>query len=144
MTRIDFYILSNNRQNDKELLACKITEKAYLAGHEIFIYTAETAQSQVIDSMLWTFRQGSFLPHEIQNSAETHKNNPIVISDQNPIAIKSEVMINLSEQITDFFSSYERVAEIVPNNETSKAKARERYKFYKDRGYHLNTHNLEV
>jgi len=52
------------------------------------------------------------------------------------------LLINLGLDVPGFFSRFERVAEVVDGDETQKAKGRERFRFYKDRGYPLETHKL--
>ncbi|MEJ2644677.1 MAG: DNA polymerase III subunit chi, partial [Gammaproteobacteria bacterium] len=53
-----------------------------------------------------------------------------------------DVLINLAAEVPLFFSRFERVAELIGNNEENKQQGRQRYRFYKDRGYTLDTHNL--
>ncbi|MBF0266894.1 MAG: DNA polymerase III subunit chi [Gammaproteobacteria bacterium] len=55
---------------------------------------------------------------------------------------KEELLINLDEQIPLYFSRFHRFAEIISKQETAKSQARKRYKFYKDRGYPLITHEI--
>jgi DNA polymerase III subunit chi len=50
-----------------------------------------------------------------------------------------DLLINLDEQWPPFFARFERLVEIVGTDEDNKALARQRYKFYKERGYPLNT-----
>jgi DNA polymerase-3 subunit chi len=52
------------------------------------------------------------------------------------------LLINLAADVPDFFSRYERVAEIVDGNAERRAQSRERYRFYRDRGYQLNSHQV--
>jgi DNA polymerase-3 subunit chi len=51
-------------------------------------------------------------------------------------------MINLATSVPESFSRYERVAEIVDANADRRDAGRSRYKYYRDRGYELNSHNL--
>jgi len=52
------------------------------------------------------------------------------------------VLINLAGDVPEFFSRYQRVAEVVDANATRREQSRERYRFYRDRGYKLNTHQV--
>ncbi len=52
------------------------------------------------------------------------------------------MLINLAADVPDFFSRYERVAEVVDGNSARREQSRERYRFYRDRGYKLNTHQV--
>jgi DNA polymerase-3 subunit chi len=53
------------------------------------------------------------------------------------------VLVNLSAEPPPFFSRFERLAEIVGKEETDVTAGRERFRFYRERGYELRTHNLE-
>lgn len=143
MTKIDFYILPEQSSQSGELLACRLAEKAFHQQHTIYIHTASSAQANHLDDLLWTFNQGSFLPHDIANQG-SKPNAPITIGFQDAPQIDCDVMINLSEEIPSFFSRFTRVAEVVDRTADARSQARERYRFYRDRGYTLDTHELKV
>lgn len=83
-----------------------------------------------------------------QKQKSTDFDYPVIInSEQNVIpdfnkAKKEELLINLDSDVPLFFSRFHRLAEIVANSEDVKDKARQRYKFYKERGYSLITHEI--
>ena len=52
------------------------------------------------------------------------------------------MLINLALAPPPFFSRFERLAEIVGAEAADAAAGRERYRFYRERGYELRTHNL--
>lgn len=146
MTRIDFYILSGDAPANREQFACRLAEKVYLLGQRLYIHTGDAHQTQALDRLLWTFRQNSFVPHGIEGespdpgaavlighgtSAESHNH-----------AAERDLLINLAPEIPLFFSSFKRVAEIVDDNEQNKLHGRERYRFYRDRGYTLENHTI--
>lgn len=139
MTLIDFYILGKEG-NAGLLFACKLVDKVYHLSHTIYIHTESKRQAQQIDDLLWTFKQGSFLPHDI-HSDQTPE-SPIIIGYGDNSCPHTDVMVNISGSIPAFFSQFERVAEIVHGDDSTRQTARENYKFYKDRGYTLNTHNI--
>lgn len=143
MTKIDFYLLDNNSQ-DKSGFACRLAQKAFKQGYQIYIYTDEQSLVNKMDNLLWTFQQGSFLPHRVYKDADQESKMPesIVIGTTAPPNSIHDVLINLASASPDFFSSFDRVAEIVDNDETEKLSARKRYQFYRDRGYELETHNI--
>lgn len=140
MTRIDFYILTDTSGDNRELYACRIAEKAYQMGRKVFMYSESAEQSQRIDDMLWNFRTGSFVPHSL------HTNDCIsgvtIGHDLEPID-NTDVLINLAQTAPVFFSRFERVAEIVDQAPQNKDSARERFRFYRDRGYELQHHNIQ-
>ena len=56
----------------------------------------------------------------------------------------NEVLINLSAEVPLIFSHFERVAEIIPEGEENRNSGRERFRFYRDRGYPLQSHNIKT
>jgi len=142
MTQVDFYILKNQLDQGMELLTCKLAEKAYLKGHYVYIHTANSAQSQQLDDLLWTFRENSFVPHcQLLNDEDQAK---VMIGHDREPPLEFDVLINLVEQVPLFFSRFLRVAEIVGSDEQQKQQARTRFRFYRDRGYPLKSHEITL
>ena len=52
------------------------------------------------------------------------------------------MLINLGLAPPPFFSRFERLAEIVGVDPADAEAGRERYRFYRERGYELRTHSL--
>ena len=152
MTQIDFYITRIASHDDYLQFACRLTEKAYRNKHRVFLYTNDAASSQTIDDLLWTFRPGSFLPHATQSEPEGNDGSSkedaseakldIVIDHSGNPGDHNDVLINLTQKTAPFFSRFDRVAEIVTSDEDARARSRERFKFYRDRGYPIKTHEL--
>lgn len=140
MTNVDFYILASST---REHIACKLAEKAWSQGHRVYIHTSSAEQARHMDELLWTFRDGSFLPHEQYRAGQADA-SPILIGADAAPDTTSDVLINLAQDVPLFFSRFLRVAEIIGNDDTAKATGRERFRFYRDRGYPLNTHKLKI
>ena len=142
MTRINFYVLKNQRANARLDFICRLTEKVYKQGHRILLHTDDDRQASIINDLLWTWQQGSFIPHEIQTDEKT-PDCPIVISHQNDLKTDlQDVLINVASEVPLFFSQFERVTEIVDQDEQTRQSARQRYRFYQDRGYSLESHDI--
>jgi len=141
MTRVDFYVTGEADELSRLRLACRIADKAYRDGRQIYIHTGSAEDAKQVDDLLWTFRAGSFVPHAIQGDtgAETEA---VVIGPGDAPADRNDVLINLARQVPAFFSRFERVAEVVDGEAQHKHDGRERYCFYRDRGYPLETHKL--
>lgn len=144
MTRIDFYILEQSADDARLLLACRLAEKAVEQRYEVLINTGSEPESLKLDQLLWTFSQGSFLPHRLlRDSASAEDGEHVWIgSGEEPAAGRSDLLINLAPGVPEFFSSFERVAEIVSASEQNKAAGRDRFRYYRDRGYELQTHQV--
>lgn len=137
MTRIDFYQLDPHRhQADK--LVCQLCQKAYENQQKTLLLTQSPEQTAHFDKQLWVFSEDSFVPHdaEVDDNFET----PILIQDTVKTDCERHLLINLAQQIPENFAQYQRIIELV--TEDNKQQAREHYTFYKERGYPLNHHTL--
>jgi DNA polymerase-3 subunit chi len=110
----------------------------------VFINATSDIDAQKLDELLWTFSQGSFIPHRIvRDGADSIPPEPVIIGlNRAPLGERWDLMINLAAEVPEFFSRYRRVAEVVDGNATRRAQSRDRYRFYRDRGYTLNTHQV--
>ena len=133
MTRIDFYQLDPSRHRYEQVV-CQLCQKAYEAAQLTLLLTESIQQSQLLDQRLWTFSDESFLPHDCEE-AEGFK-TPILIHDQPQPDGDRQLLINLSNSVPPYFAQFERVIELV--TEQNKAQARANYSYYKERGYPLN------
>ncbi len=141
MTRVDFYISQATTPTVRQQLACRIAEKAYLKQHRVYLHVPSAEQAEQLDSLLWVFRAGSFIPHCRDTDAQAAE-SPVVIGHSEPPADSNDVLINLCDDIPGFFSRFGRVAEIISGDETTRQKGRERFKYYRERGYALESHEL--
>lgn len=141
MTRVDFYILEAQAGTDPFGIACRLAEKAWQNGRRVLVQVNNASEAQHLDRLLWTYRDQSFVPHGQLGAAEPDL-NPVLIGHDAGGGEEHDVLINLAAEIPGFFSRFERVAEIVAPDSAAKAASRERYRFYRDRGYPLHTHTI--
>ena len=137
MTRIDFYQIES--KVDPFLFACRLIDKVYRLGHQIHVHTANEQDTSALDDLLWTFKTERFVPHSRYDSSTTA---PIRICHYSEPVMHQDVLVNLSGNIPSFFSRFDRVAEIVPEAESTRESARENYRQYKSKGYPLHYHKL--
>jgi len=137
MAEVSFYILPTQSQHERLLFACKLIEKAYRSGCFCYVLTDTAGQSQQIDNLLWTFRAGSFIPHQLY-TGDIPKTEQVLIGSLPAPAQWQKTVINLSSQC----ANAERVLEILDNSEATKAVGRERYRHYKEAGHNLTTHKM--
>ena len=143
MTQVDFYVLTSDQDDARLELACRIANKAMQLDHHVFINTGSEHESKRLDDLLWTFSQGSFVPHRIVTQGADPGLEPVLIGyGVEPATSRWNLMINLAGDVPAFFSRYERVAEVVDNDQARRELGRERFRFYRDRGYPLQTHQL--
>ncbi|MFW6346446.1 MAG: DNA polymerase III subunit chi [Halomonas sp.] len=138
MTRVDFYILGGSGAGLRERLACRLAEKAYSSGYTVLLLVEDEPQSERLDELLWTFRQGSFVPHA-----------PLAQREDEPVAVGTQehgddvVLINLAERLPATWQARERVAEILDQREAVLRAGRQRYRRYKEAGCEPHTHRIE-
>ena len=104
------------------------------------MHAGSEEQAQAIDDMLWTFSQGSFIPHA-RTPGEAQTETPVHIGHDRQPGFDSDVLINLSDNVPDFFRRFERIVEIVDQSDDAKVKARDRYRFYRDQQCEVSSHN---
>jgi DNA polymerase III subunit chi len=141
MTRISFYVLKGKLENERQVFACRLAEKAYKLGNHVYIHTQNAEQTEQLNQALWAFRADSFVPHEL-NQGNDIQDCPVLIGhDASPPRLM-DLLINLNEEQPLFFSQFERMAELINDEENIKTTGRARYQFYKQRGYDLDTFHI--
>ncbi len=130
MTQVDFYILES-KQDDAVRLACRLAEKAWKEGNTVFIHTSSEAAAAQIDKLLWTFSQGSFVPHAL--AVEQDNTVSVCVGQGAAPSQAAEVLVNCGDGIPDFFSHFKRILEPVAGDDDSLQAGRSRYRDYQTR-----------
>ena len=139
MTQVDFYILDGNGPRGRALFVCRLADKVAGMGHKVFVQAESEGAARELDDLMWTYSDRSFLPHCLAGQDPEAK---VHIGHGAEPGEGFHLLINLSAEVPGFFSRFERVAEVVDGDEARKVQGRERFRFYKDRGYPLKTNNL--
>lgn len=142
MSKVDFYILPDDGELARQRFACRLAEKAYRMDHQVHIHVPDAGTLQKLDELLWTFRDGSFVPHEILSGNQSPASVPVTIGCEDVARADCELLINLGQSIPASASSFPRVAEVVTSDEDSKKQSRQRFVDYRDHGHELDTHKL--
>lgn len=142
MARVDFYILAQPDERARQLLACKLAEKAWRLDNSVYIHTKDRASAERLDELLWTFRDGSFVPHGLADRSDGTESSPIVIGCDSEGVEARDLLINLGDEIPGFVEGFPRVAELVTSDDNCRSLSRKRYATYRDQGHDLTTHKL--
>jgi DNA polymerase-3 subunit chi len=137
MTQIDFY----TRVDDKLYTACRLAGKAFMRGMRVMIYCVDAGTAQRVNRLLWTTPPTGFLPHCTAGDRLAGV-TPVVVASGTDEPPHDEVLLNLGVTWPPFFSRFRRLVEIVSREEDDCRTARDRYRFYRDRGYEIRTHDL--
>ena len=142
MAEVSFYILPTESIRERYEFACKLIEKAYRSGHFCYVLTDNAEQSRIIDDLLWTFRAGSFIPHQIFTGKLPDLENVILIGSMKHPENWQKTIFNLSSHFPDAGSQTKRILEILDNSETTKAAGRQRYRQYQQAGFATTKHDM--
>lgn len=148
MSSVDFYILPDQAEHasDYRQFACRLAEKAWGLGKHITIQVDDANEANRLNTLLWTFRDASFVPHQLEN--ETHIDSPVLITwseswrGDTLASIRPDLLINLSAAIPSFYSKFDRIAEIVSEPEQRRQQIRQHYSHYKRENLPLQTHQM--
>ncbi len=135
MTKIDFH----SNVPDKIAYACRLVRKARThATHlHIVVLTADPGQLAAMDHALWVLSDVDFLPH-VRAGDPLASHTPVILTDSDATTLEHHhILINLSDVTPSHFSRFERLFEIISNEEKATAAGRQRYAFYKQQGYPL-------
>ncbi len=137
MTRIDFHF----NTPDKLGYGCRLVRKAWRAGHRIVVFSNEPDQLAAFDEALWTFSPQDFIPHVMVGDPLAVQ-TPIVLTVHDPATDDRDLLINLGTQTPPGFARFERLIEVVASDDADREQGRQRWRFYRDRGYPIDTHDL--
>ena len=137
MTSIDFYF----NAADKYQVACRLAGKAMKQDLRMLIYAPQADAAQKIDRMLWTWPATGFVPHCMSGDALA-PDTPVLIAPEIDAEPGCSVLLNLSSECAPRFERFERVLEIVSQDDADRAAGRSRFRFYRERGYVINSHDL--
>jgi DNA polymerase-3 subunit chi len=140
MPRVDFYILPDH--SPATGFACAMAGKIWRQGHKIHIRTGSRQDAVILDEMLWTHKDISYLPHQLADEQED-PDTPVNIGWNGLNPVTDEVLINLGDNIPDYAPSFARIIEIVPATDPQRGLARERFRKYREQGFDIHSHKLE-
>ena len=140
MSRIDIYVLSESGEPARHRFACRLAEKAYSLNNSVHIRVTDSQTAEILDDLLWTFRDGSFVPHEKIAGETARAQSPVTIGVVENHAC--DLLINLTDSMPEDPAAFPRVAEIVTSDENARQASRKRFAEYRDNGHTMDTHKL--
>ena len=140
--RVDFYVSEAAGADVRLRLACRIAEKAYLARQKVVVLLDDPEALRRFDELLWTFGDGSFVPHDSVAGADSACEAPVALTTGPLPAGHSDVLLNLGGGVPPFFERFSRIAEFLDARPEVRAAGRERFKAYRQRAIEPQTHNV--
>lgn len=134
MTEVKFFFNVDSRIT----YACKLAKKAIEGGKRLVVYAPDAHIAADFDRALWTFAPLSFVPH-VRAEHALANDTPVVIANAESALPHHDAILNLSDDPPPYFTRFEFLREVVSTDAEDRAKARERAKFYKARGFNVLT-----
>lgn len=139
--KVDFCVIDSNSKMQALRKLCDLLEAPYANNEPVFILTSTSQECDIVDKLLWTYKEDSFIAHEI--AGENDEPAPVVIGAALPEK-KQGVLVNLTTTIPESHQAFNRIMEIVFTDPVVQQSGRERYRQYRELGYELQTHKMKA
>lgn len=136
MTVIDFY----HSAADRLAVVVRLVAKEAPARTPVRILTPDAGTTESVDRILWQAPPTSFLPHCRMDSPLAAA-TPVWIDHRLEHAGPASILVNLCADPPPFFSRFERLIEVVTGEEADVLAGRQRFRYYRERGYELRAHD---
>lgn len=134
MTRVEFYF----NVTDKPAKIAELCEKAIAKHRQLTLFASDETWLAELQQQLWGGKAESFLP-VLSALDQNAPYSPIVLETTGEQLLQDDILINLNADYPPFFSRFRYLVELVGDDEQDKAAARQRFKFYRDRGYQIKS-----
>lgn len=139
MSRVEFHVVRDTSRVTTPTVVCRLAQEHYHSGRNVYIRAADGKQASRLDDLLWTFDQGSFIPHRLEEDRRTPA--PVIIGRALPESAP-EVFINLAPEIPPDCQRFPWILEVVDPDPKETESARERFRRYRELGCELSTRDV--
>ena len=145
MTDITFYTLTDTAPQAQVSFVAKLIASKLYPTHRVWV-RAPQAVCERLSGLLWTASGDTrFIAHAMADAPEALHSSIVLASIEASLTPSGEwhgVLINMGDVVPEYFSQFERCVEMVAGDETNKVLGRERFRFYKERGYTITHHKI--
>jgi DNA polymerase-3 subunit chi len=135
--KVDFIVLNSAI---KLRIVCDLAEKLFLDGKRLVIYSEKDETSISLDSMLWTWKQQSFIPHKCLESLIEPQSEPVILTNQIESASGYDTLLLHDPLHIDIVNKFSNIIDFAEKYDAPALEAsRKRYKIYRDQNYTINT-----
>lgn len=152
--QIKFYVLAASDKLASHQFVCRLSEKALAQDLRVIVFLSNQAEAEALSQQLWAFKPESFLAHDMEfpsrAGSQSSGSAPIVLTCESAweekTANATDYLINLTQ--TDVLPAglgcFTRAAEILYQNTACLEAGRARYAIYRQQGYALESHPIEL
>ena len=142
MSLVDFHILENKENQALLRYACRLIRKAYKNNFNVYVRAENDEEMNQLDTLLWTFSELDFIPHATVDTESGQE--PVIIGMIERQGDNKTVLINLSREMTEDYSTYSRVFELIGNDPDALTAGRDRYRRYREMNDQVSNHQIAV
>lgn len=132
MTRIRFY----TDVQDPQALILHLASQALARQRQVTVYVQDRAQAQALSERLWSEPDALFLPNALADEPMA-PHTPVQLAWMPEQIQQDDLMFNCQATQPLFFGRFRHLFEIIAANEADKVAGRQRWAFYRDRGYEV-------
>lgn len=139
MAELTFYILKSDDAKTRHFFCCKLIETIYRQGYHCYLLTDSDSQSRMLDRLLWTFRENSFIPHALYSVGIQENANKVLIGSASPPEGWQTIIVNYARQPLQRLNKTERLLEIVDQHPERLREGQQRYRHYQQQHFKIQT-----
>ena len=130
-------VIFHSGVTDKLAYTCRLVRKAWRSGQRVVV-TGSADQLARLDSLLWTFEKGEFLPHARLRAGQALAahlgRTPVLLADVATEAGHGEVLVNLGPLGVPGHGHFTRINELVADSDEDVQSGRQRWRAYLAQG----------
>ncbi|TRZ90579.1 MAG: DNA polymerase III subunit chi [Rhodocyclaceae bacterium] len=107
-----------------------------IEARPVLVYVPMEERSEQLGRLLWTHPATSFTPH-CRADDKLAGESPIILASELDRSPHDGCLLNLSDEVPPGFSRFRQLIEIISVEDGDRSLGRERFRFYRERGYPL-------
>lgn len=140
MTNGEFYLLEGLSETQTDAFFCQRIAELWRQYRSLRVWCQDEAQALHLDELLWQQPTDAFVPHNLVGEGPPGGAPVELCWSQAAITPRRVAAhFNLMTSPLEQWQGAKLIADVVPQNESGKAQARERYKHYRQAGVALRT-----
>lgn len=137
MTQISFYHGARDRLHAIAVWLARAGSE----NRQVLVYAPAVERSEKLDHLLWAQPATGFVPHcSVRDPLASE--TPIIITPELDNPPHDACLLNLSDEVPPGFSRFQQLIEIISVNDEDRLPGRERFRFYRERGYPLEDRDI--
>jgi DNA polymerase III subunit chi len=137
MTQINFF----HGARDRLHAIAAWLGRAGIEGRQVLVYVPVGEYCEQLDRLLWTYPATGFAPH-CRAKDKLATETPIILAADLDTPPHDGCLLNLSNEIPPGFSRFQHLIEIISVEDEDRLPGRERFRFYRERGYPLENRDI--